>query len=190
MRTLARLALSLVTDRALLEHRAVVLAADREQLRERWRSFAERGHRSAGRVPGGGPGPAWPSSSPVRGHNERGWAANCTAISRSSPPRSTRCARHWTLRCRDIILDEDDARLNTTEFAQPALFAIEVALFRLFESWGIRPDFVTGHSVGRDRRRPRVGRAVACRRLRAGYRAGSAYAGARTGRGHGVGDRR
>lgn len=42
----------------------------------------------------------------------------------------------------------ESTRLNRTELVQPALFALEYALARLWMSWGIEPDAVLGHSLG------------------------------------------
>ncbi|MGW0642026.1 SDR family NAD(P)-dependent oxidoreductase [Streptomyces badius] len=48
---------------------------------------------------------------------------------------------------RDVIFDEPEL-LDRTGWAQPALFAVEVALFRLLGSWGVTPGLLFGHSIG------------------------------------------
>ncbi|MGE2736151.1 type I polyketide synthase [Mycolicibacterium vaccae] len=50
----------------------------------------------------------------------------------------------------DVVFDVDsgDETLRQTSYAQPALFAIEMGLARLWQSWGLEPDVVLGHSVG------------------------------------------
>jgi len=55
---------------------------------------------------------------------------------------------HLRLPLRQVVWGTDAGLLDTTEFAQPALFAVEVALFAVLRRWGVRPDFVMGHSVG------------------------------------------
>jgi hybrid polyketide synthase/nonribosomal peptide synthetase FtdB len=53
----------------------------------------------------------------------------------------------WSL-LEELTKSEQDSRLDQPRYAQPANFAVQVALTKLWESWGIVPEAVVGHSVG------------------------------------------
>src|SRR5215203_4583101 len=53
----------------------------------------------------------------------------------------------WSL-IDELSAEKTISRLNEIDVVQPALFAIQVALAELWQSWGIRPDAVVGHSMG------------------------------------------
>jgi acyl transferase domain-containing protein/acyl carrier protein len=53
---------------------------------------------------------------------------------------------HFGRPLRDLMWNSE--AIHETGYAQPALFTVEVALYRLLEQYGVRPDYLVGHSIG------------------------------------------
>lgn len=53
----------------------------------------------------------------------------------------------WSL-IEELQRDETTSRLASTEFGQPAIFAIQVGLTALWRAWGVEPEAIIGHSAG------------------------------------------
>ncbi|MER8225919.1 type I polyketide synthase [Streptomyces sp. NPDC094143] len=139
---------TLATRRTFFEHRAVVLGTDRDALLAGLRAL------------GAGGSPANTVTGTARRGGKVAFLFSGQGAQRPGMGRELYeafpvfaeafdavCA-HIGGELKDVVLGEDGDLLDRTEWTQPALFAVEVALFRLAESWGVRPYFVAGHSVG------------------------------------------
>ncbi|MCW2900318.1 MAG: polyketide synthase type, partial [Streptosporangiaceae bacterium] len=136
---------SLATTRAALEHRAVVLGTDADELRTRLEALGA-GQATPGMVSGvigtGLTGFVFSGQGGQRVGMGRELAEAFPVFAAASDEV---CAQLDGLR--EVMLGDAEA-LRDTGRAQPALFAFEVASYRLLESWGVTPDYLVGHSVG------------------------------------------
>ncbi|MGV9316734.1 SDR family NAD(P)-dependent oxidoreductase [Streptomyces sp. NPDC003691] len=143
---------SLAAGRAVLEHRAVVLGGDRA---ERLAGLAAL---AAGRpAPGVVTGTAVPQARLAvlftgQGAQRLGMGRELHSaypeFARAFDAAAELLDTHLDRPLRDVVWGDDEQLAGRTEYAQAGLFAVETALYRLVASWGVRPDFVAGHSIG------------------------------------------
>ncbi|MBQ1059103.1 type I polyketide synthase, partial [Micromonospora sp. C41] len=153
---------ALATTRAALEHRAVVLVGDAESARTGLGALARGGPDPdlpgvlTGRVVDGRLGLLFGGQGGQRagmGHELHAAYPVFAAAFDAACAELDRClAGHAPLPVADVVLAAEGTApaelLDETLYTQPGLFAFEVALYRLLEHWGVRPDAVLGHSVG------------------------------------------
>ncbi|MBM7769828.1 acyl transferase domain-containing protein/thioesterase domain-containing protein [Actinokineospora baliensis] len=141
---LVGVARALASERAGLPHRAVVLAGDAVSLRRGLTALAG-GHSDTALVRGvtskGGLAYLFSGQGAQRAGMGKGLYAAFPAYADAF---DAVCA-HMDLPLHDVIDTED---VHEAIYTQTGLFAVEVALFRLLESWGLTPDTLAGHSFG------------------------------------------
>ncbi|GGL53695.1 type I polyketide synthase [Planomonospora parontospora] len=148
----ADVAFSLASGRAALEHRAVVPAADRQEALAGLEALAS-GRARTGTVRGtarsrGATAFLFSGQGAQRAGMGRELYAAHPVFAAAFDAVAAELDRHLDRGLGEVVRSGEAGSLDRTEFTQPALFAFEVALFRLLESWGVVPDVLLGHSVG------------------------------------------
>ena len=143
---------SLVTTRSVLEHRAVVVGTDREQLMTEL-AWLAAGEPDASVVTGRARSVArtvfvFPGQGSQRLGMGQQLYDRFPVFAKAFDEAVAALDPHLRVPLREVMWGSDAALLESTEFTQPALFAVEVALAALLQHWGVVPDVVTGHSVG------------------------------------------
>ncbi|TQS19344.1 type I polyketide synthase, partial [Microbispora sp. KK1-11] len=146
-------ALSLATGRTAFEHRAVVVGADPHDLRERLRAFGA-GDLASGTVQGrardlGGTVLVFPGQGSQWAGMGRDLADASPVFARHLAEAAEALRPHVDWSPRDVLWNLPGAEsFERVDVVQPALFAVMVALARLWEHFGVRPGAVIGHSQG------------------------------------------
>jgi pimaricinolide synthase PimS1 len=152
---------SLVRERAVFDRRALVLGSDRGELLAGLRALAE-GAAAPGLIVGATRGRA-PVAFLFTGQGAQRVGMGRELYGAFSAFRSAfdEVCEHLDGALEQPLRDavfglrqavngnaREQVSLDRTSFTQSALFALEVALFRLLETWGVRPDYLVGHSIG------------------------------------------
>ncbi|PYC66969.1 3-ketoacyl-ACP reductase, partial [Micromonospora arborensis] len=142
---LSAVAAALAVTRTTMEHRAVLLAAGRDEARGALRALSTADSAPAGR---GRTAFLFTGQGAQRLASGTRLAAAYPVFADAFAAVADELDQHLDRPLRDVLAGDDPALLDRTAYAQAALFAVEVALFRLLESQGLTPDYVLGHSVG------------------------------------------
>jgi acyl transferase domain-containing protein/acyl carrier protein len=146
---------SLASTRAALEHRAVLVARDREEVTAALAAL-ERGEEGPALVRGrarrnGRLAYLFSGQGSQRAGMGRELYERYPAFAEAFDAACEQLDVHLGISLRELVFSADgeaDERLRDTANAQPALFALQVGLFRLLEAFGLRPGLLAGHSIG------------------------------------------
>jgi len=146
------LGFSLATTRSSFPHRAAVLAADRDELRRGLRALAADEEspsvvRGVARA-GGSLAYLFTGQGAQRPGMGQGLYKAYPVFARTFDEIAAELDPGLDRPLRELVFGSDADVLARTGATQVALFALEVSMFRLLESWGLRPAFVAGHSIG------------------------------------------